>query len=211
MTLSEEISKRFPGFEPGLVEFLTQEGSLRHIMPGEVLMRTGQYIKSTLLVLSGQVKVYREGKEGEEFFMYEIMAGEGCALTMICGMNRETSELKAVVSEEGDIVLLPVEQIEGLVSKYPSWFHFMVTTYRRRFEEVISALEGVAFRSLDERVEFYLRSRSQAAGSAVLHITHQEIAKDLNSSREVISRLLKRMEALGHVKLERNQVELLRY
>jgi CRP/FNR family transcriptional regulator len=91
--------------------------------------------------------------------------------------------------------------MEPLICRFPSWFRFVMSTYRERFEEVITALESVAFRSLDERVEFYLRSRSEASGSPVLHITHQEIARDLNSSREVISRLLKRLETLGRVRL----------
>jgi CRP/FNR family transcriptional regulator len=96
-----------------------------------------------------------------------------------------------------------------MMSKYKSWSHFVIQTYRNRFDEMLTVIDNIAFRNMDERLEFYLKRSKANAGSTTLSLTHQEIADDLNSSREVISRLLKKMEQLGKIKLNRNSIELI--
>jgi CRP/FNR family transcriptional regulator len=171
-------------------------------------MRTGQYIKSTVLVLKGRIKVYRQNDEGSEFLIYYINPGEACAVSLICALQSQTSEITAKAVEETEVLMLPVQLMDDLMSKYKSWAHFVIKTYRNRFDEMLSVIDNIAFRNMDERLEFYLKRARTVSGQNILNLTHQQIADDLNSSREVISRLLKKMEQLGKIKLNRNSVEL---
>lgn len=208
LELETNLTRHFPMFEKALVNEISEIAVLKEFEIGEVIMRTGQFIKSTVLIVDGAVKVYREGEDGEEFFIYEIESGGACALSIICAARSLKSELKGVVSSPVKAILIPTEKLDNLTHNYKSWYHFVLETYRSRFEELISVVENIAFKNMDERLEFYLRNLSEKRNSKILHITHQEIARDLNSSREVISRLLKKMEHLGFIKMERNHIEM---
>jgi len=105
--------------------------------------------------------------------------------------------------------MIPLSLMEKWMMEYRSWYEFVIFTYRTRFEGVLEVLDNFGFRAMDERLEFYLKRHADACGCKDLKLSHQEIATELNTSREVISRLLKKMEQRGMVKLHRNQVELL--
>jgi CRP/FNR family transcriptional regulator len=105
--------------------------------------------------------------------------------------------------------MLPVQLMDELMNKYKSWNQFVIQTYRSRFDELLNVVDHVAFRNMDERLEFYLVRFAGKTGKKNLELSHQQIADDLNSSREVISRLLKKMELQKRLKLHRNMIELL--
>ncbi|OJW32824.1 MAG: Crp/Fnr family transcriptional regulator [Sphingobacteriales bacterium 46-32] len=199
----------FPQFEPALLEQLEKEGVERNFRAGDVIMRTGQYIKSTVLVLSGRIKIYRENEEGSEFLMYYLGPGEACAVSMICTLQSQTSEVMAQAEEETEVLMLPVQLMDQLMNEYKSWYQFVIRTYRSRFDELLTVVDNIAFRNMDERLEFYLIRYVKNTGNKQIELSHQQIADDLNSSREVISRLLKKMEQRGRVKLQRNMIEWL--
>ncbi|HET9746202.1 MAG TPA: Crp/Fnr family transcriptional regulator [Chitinophagaceae bacterium] len=201
--------KLFPQFEPELIEILDKNALERVFHPGEVIVRSGQYIKSTVLVISGRIKIYRESDEGGEFLIYYLGPGEACAVSLICALQSQTSEITAKAIEETEVVMLPVNLMDELMIKFKSWSHFVIQTYRARFDEMLTVIDNIAFRNMDERLEFYLKRAKTGAGQASLNLTHQQIADDLNSSREVISRLLKKMEQLGKIKLNRNSIEII--
>ena len=202
------IIKLYPLFEKDLVEEILREGEQRHFEPNEVLMRKGQFIRSTLLILSGIIKVYREDDEGNEFLMYYLRPGEACALSLVCGAKHEASPILAKTDTDTEAILIPVDLMSEWMAKYKSWYQFVIETYRGRFEELLSTIDSVAFRSMDERLEFYLKRAKEVSGKNILDVSHQQIAQELNSSREVISRLLKKMEQRGMVQLHRNAIEV---
>ncbi|MEK7225108.1 MAG: Crp/Fnr family transcriptional regulator [Bacteroidota bacterium] len=199
----------FPQFEPGLIEIIEKEAIQRSFRQGDVIMRTGQYIKSTALVLEGRIKIYRENQEGGEFLMYYLGPGQACAVSMICAIQSQTSEIMAVAEEDSEVLMLPVQLMDELMNKYKSWYQFVLQTYRGRFDELLSVVDNIAFRNMDERLEFYLKRHAGTSGKKNIELSHQQIADDLNSSREVISRLLKKMEQRKLVRLNRNMIELL--
>ena len=201
--------KIFPEFEPELVELIENNAIDRTFHAGEVIVRTGQYIKSTVLVLSGRIKIYRQNEEGNEFLIYYLGAGEACAVSLICALQSQTSEITAKAVEDTEVIMLPVQLMDEMMSKFKSWSHFVIRTYRNRFDEMLTVIDSIAFRNMDERLEFYLKRCKADTGKSILNLTHQEIADDLNSSREVVSRLLKKMEQIGKIKLNRNSIELL--
>lgn len=203
------LTQLFPQFEPELVTLIEKNAVEKIFHPGEIIMRTGQYIKSTVLVIKGRIKIYRENDEGGEFLMYYLGPGEACAVSMICALQARASEIMAIAEEETEVLLLPIQLMEELMTRFRSWSQFVIQTYRHRFEELLTVIDHVAFRNMDERLEFYLKRYARQTGKKILELTHQQIADDLNSSREVISRLLKKMEQMGKVKLLRNSIELI--
>lgn len=199
----------FPQFEPALIELIEKEAVQRTYNAGDVIMRTGQYIKSTALVLEGQVKIYRENQDGGEFLMYYLGPGQACAVSMICALQSSTSEIMAVAEEDSELLMIPIQLMDDMMNKYKSWYQFVIQTYRGRFDELLAVVDNIAFRNMDERLEFYLKRYTDRTGKKNVEISHQQIADDLNSSREVISRLLKKMEQRNLVKLHRNMIEVL--
>ena len=172
-------------------------------------MRTGQFIKHTLLIGSGRVKLYRQGDDGEEAFLYYLEPGSACALSMICNTKQEASEIMAKTVEDTVAIMIPIQMMDELMQKYKTWYYFVVANYRSRFEELLAVFDNVVFKGMDERLEFYLKNQFKSSSSSTLPITHQQIANDLNTSREVVSRLLKKMEQDKKIRLLRNNIEWL--
>lgn len=198
----------FPQFEPSLVEMIEKEAVQRTFYAGDVIMRTGQFIKSAVLVLEGRIKIYRENQEGGEFLMYYLEPGQACAVSMICALQSQTSEIMAQAEENTEVLMIPIQLMDEMMNKYKSWYQFVIQTYRGRFDELLSVVDNIAFRNMDERLEFYLKRHAGHTGKKNIELSHQQIADDLNSSREVISRLLKKMEQRNLVKLHRNMIEM---
>jgi CRP/FNR family transcriptional regulator len=207
--IPQQLAKAFPQFEPALMEVLAEHSTLKTFAPGDSLMETGQNMRSTMLVVEGLVKLYREAAEGGEFFMYYIQPGSACALSMICSTRQHTSEVKAKAVEQTKVLAVPTALMDELMKQYKTWYHFVLDTYRSRFEELLVVIDHIAFKSMDERLAAYLEKLHQDLNSRTLTVTHGEIAKDLNSSREVISRLLKKMEQQKKVILHRSYIEYL--
>jgi CRP/FNR family transcriptional regulator len=206
---SSDLKKIFPTFSDDLIAEIETNAIHQSYKAGDVIMRTGQYINYTILVTKGQIKIYREGENGGEFFMYYLQPGQACAVSMICATKSQTSQIMAKVVEDVEVIMIPLSLMEKWMMKFRSWYEFVIFTYRTRFEEVLEVVDSIAFRAMDERLEFYLKRHAEACGCKELKLSHQEIATELNTSREVISRLLKKMEQRGLVLLHRNQIELL--
>jgi CRP/FNR family transcriptional regulator, anaerobic regulatory protein len=203
------LQELFPQFEPALKQKLIEVATVKSFSDGEMMMETGQYFRFAMLIVQGKVKLYREGDDGGEFFMYYLDPGNACALSLICAAKQETSQIKAKSLEDTVVITIPINLMDELMRSYKTWYYFVLETYRARFEELLSVIDGITFKALDERLGFYLKNQYQKLKTRQLQITHQEIANDLNSSREVISRLLKKMEQKGDVILHRNYIEIL--
>jgi CRP/FNR family transcriptional regulator, anaerobic regulatory protein len=205
----KEILQRFSSLEKELAEEISRHGEMRVFKEGEFLMRTGHYIRSTMLVLDGLIKIYREDDEGNEFFMYYIEGGKACALSMICASKQDTSELTAKAVMDTTIIAIPLSYMDQWMTKYKSWYQFVLGTYRERFEELLETIDHIAFRNMDERLVFYLKRHQEKSKSNSIPLTHSEIAQELNSSREVITRLLKKLSEKGMLKMHRNHIEII--
>ncbi|HEU4904213.1 MAG TPA: Crp/Fnr family transcriptional regulator [Flavisolibacter sp.] len=210
MSLSEQaIHQHFPSLQKELVQKIAEVGEQRTFKEGELLMRTGQYIRSTILVVEGLVKIYREDDEGNEFFMYYLDGGKACALSMICATRQDTSELTAKAVMDTTVIAIPLHYMDQWMTQYKSWYHFVIGTYRDRFEELLLTIDHIAFRNMDERLVFYLKRHQEKLKSNRIPLTHTEIAQELNSSREVITRLLKKLSDKGMVRLHRQHIEII--
>ena len=208
MSIQQSIEQLFPQFEEALKTEIVKHATLKKFTQGEVIMRSGEALKYTLLVTEGRIKIYTDGEEGEDYFMYFLEPGQACAMSFICAARNKKSELEAIASEDGEAIMIPIDIMDSFMVKYRSWYYFVLESYRSRFQELLDALRSVAFHSMDERIEYYLVKQKNVYGTDVLHLTHEQIATDLNTSRVVVSRLLKQMESAGKLKLHRNSIEL---
>lgn len=202
------IQEKFRHLEQPLVAEISQECVIRQLKEGENVLQTGQFIRSTILVSDGLLKIYRENEEGNEFLMYYLQPGDACALSMMCTVRNDQSGIIAQAVVPSEVILIPAHLTEGWLSKYKTWNHFVISSYRQRFEELLQTLDSVAFKALDERLLFYLKRYQKVQGKEV-KLSHQQIAEELNSSREVISRLLKKLEQRGALRLHRNAIEII--
>ncbi|MEY2904348.1 MAG: hypothetical protein RJA52_364 [Bacteroidota bacterium] len=206
----ELIRKNFPGIaEKELQDEILSVGSLMEFEEGEVILEIGTYVKAVPLVLSGSIKVVREDEEGRELFLYYLKPGESCTMSFTCCMMNKKSEIRTVAEEKTTIWAIPIKYMDAWMTKYQSWKNFVMQSYDSRMFELVRTIDSIAFKKMDERLLEYLAQKSKATGSKILTGTHQQIALDLNASREAVSRLLKQLEKDKIVKLGRNKIELL--
>ncbi len=206
MTL-EELQVALPRFtDTKLLKQILDKGEVMFLKAGTIMMEPGQFIKMVPIVLKGSIKISRMDDEGRELFLYYLDAGETCALSLTCCSSSKPSEIKAVVEEDTTIVGIPILYIEELSDGYKQWKDFVSNTYQSRFQEMLEALDAVAFKRMDERLMRYIVTKMKQLQTNELHTTHQEIANELTTSREVVSRLLKQLEKKKWIELGRNVI-----
>ncbi len=205
-----QVQQFFPDFsEPDLQKAIAQQGRIHRFREGDVIMDYGGYVRMLPLILNGTIKISRLADDGSELFLYYLTRGESCTMTFSCCMNDKLSEIQAIAEEDTTILGLPQQVLDQWMMQFKSWKNFVLTAYDRRMNEMISTIDQIAFQQLDTRLLDYLKRRSQIHQDATLNATHQEIAADLNVSREAISRLLKAMEKRGRIELGRNRIRLM--
>jgi CRP/FNR family transcriptional regulator, anaerobic regulatory protein len=207
--MQKELQELFPHLEDELYSELIKYGEVKEVNAGTTMLKIGQTIRATMLVLNGVVKLYQEDEEGNEFFIYHIQPGQACAVSMVCTYQAEQSQVMAKALTDVTILAVPLQYMDKWLSQYKSWHYFVIKTYRARYEELLRTVNEIAFKNMDERLEFYLKSQVKQLGN-IVKLTHQDIATDLNSSREVISRLMKKMERNGWIIIHRNSFEWIR-
>ena len=192
-----------------LIKELIEHGSIQSFKRGEVIIDYGDYIEFVPLVLSGFLKIIREGDQGQELLLYFLNAGTSCAASFSCCMAKKRSEIKAICEEASTVMLIPIEKANLWMETHARWRDFVISMYDSRLFALIDTIDNLAFAQLDEKLLNYLQEMSLLKSSTKLTISHQQIAIDLNASRESISRLLKKLEAKKMVSLNRNEITIL--
>ena len=204
-----EFQQVFPDiYERSTVEVVLETAKLKKLRADDWMVDIGDPIVYMPLLLKGQLRILREDEEGHELLLYYIRPGETCAMSLTCCSGNAVSNVRAVAEEDTELLLLPIQIIDEWTTKYPSFKSFILKTYQKRFEELLNTIDSIAFHNLDDRLSQLLKQKSEKEGSE-LKTTHQELANQLNSSREVISRLLKQMERKGKIQMGRNKITLL--
>ncbi len=206
MNITDHFSKIF---ETELIRELEQKSKQVSIKAGETILNIGQAIRTMPIILKGSVKVSRTDENGKELLLYYINPNESCALTFTCCMQLYESEIKAVAEEDVEMLTVPVSVMDEWLVKYPTWKSFVMKTIHNRFNELLKTIDQIAFQKLDERLVVYLKEKSKTTNSALINLSHEQIANELATSRVVISRLLKKLENDNKVLLYRNQIKLL--
>lgn len=188
-------------------EFM-REAMLVRIPAKRDLLAQGARIEAIPLVLSGTIRVYRLGETGREITLYRFGRGEGCVLSADSILTHKLFPANAQVEDEAEIVLVPARAFRRWVDESPPWRHFVFDALARRLASLVDTVDDVAFRRMDVRVAALLRERS-GGRAATIAVTHQAIADELGSSREVISRVLEDLQSRHVIRLSRGAVEVL--
>jgi len=203
----DDVAKLYSFLEKELLEEIREKGVRRIFTPNEPLLREGQFISSFPLVLRGMIRITRTNEEGNELLLYYLKENEVCAMSLTCCMAHLKSNIMAVAEMETEALMFPVALLDKWMCEYPSWRQFVMQTFQSRFRELIETIDSIAFLKLDERLVKYFVDRYQKSGNPTFSGTHQELALQLNTSREVVSRLLKKLENDGKIELSRNFID----
>ena len=196
-------------FEDDLLSEILSIGEYKKAKEGAELIDIGNEIRFMPLVISGAIKILREDEKGDELALYFIEQGDTCAMTITCCLGSSKSKIRAVAERDTELLMIPVEKIGEWMSTYKTWQRFIMQSYHERMQELLEAIDTIAFLNMDERLIKYLKDKAIVNRNEIIQVTHKEIANDLHTSRVVISRLLKALEKNGKIKLNRNQVHLL--
>lgn len=203
----DDVAKLYNFLEKELLEEIREKGVRKIFSPNEPLMREGQFISSFPLIIKGMIRISRTNDDGNELLLYYLKENEVCAMSLTCCMAHLKSNVMAIAEMETEALMLPVALLDKWMCEYSSWRQFVMQTFQSRFRELIETIDSIAFLKLDERLVKYFADRYRKSGNPTFSGTHQELALQLNTSREVISRLLKKLERDGKIELSRNFID----
>jgi CRP/FNR family transcriptional regulator len=188
---------------------LSDLGIAKHFESGDTIVTEDAPVRSIPIVTAGSVKVMQSDDTYKEMVLYYLQPGETCIMSFLAGLYHDTSKVKAVAEEESEVLFIPVDKIHELIREHPEWLNYIFQIYHKRFIELLNVVDAVAFKKMDERLLQFLEKRCEVMETDTLTMTHDQLAQELGTAREVISRLLKKMEAEGLVKLGRNKITLM--
>jgi CRP/FNR family transcriptional regulator len=203
MTSSENI------FHTLLKKEVKASGQVKSFPSGTVILNINAYIKSIPIVISGSIKVIRTDENGREILLYYIKEGESCIMSFLAGIYNNTSKIKAIVEEDAEVLLIPVNKASEWIREFPEWTDFILALYQKRFEELLEVVNAVAFQKVDTRLLQLLKQKCLLFQSKQIAVTHQQLADELGISREAVSRVLKQMENDKLISLGRNKITLM--
>ena len=207
--IREKIEATYPSeFEDELLNEIDNLGTLVEFKANDILIDLNQYIKGMPILLSGAIKIMREDFDEGELLLYFLEKGDTCAMTMACCLGNKQSKIKAIAETDGELVMIPINKMDEWLAKYPTWRKFIFDSYNNRLDEMLVAIDNLAFNDMNARLKKYLLDVASINNGNLVNKTHQEIAYELNSSRVVISRLLKALEKEGFLQLNRNVITI---
>lgn len=195
-------------FEEELQKEILQVATYKKVPEGVELIDIGNNIIFMPLVISGAIKILREDEKGDELVLYFIEQGDTCAMTITCCLGESKSKIRAVAETDVELLMIPIKKIGEWMNTYKSWQNFVLQSYNERMQELLEAVDTIAFLNMEERLLKYLKDKAIVNKNEIIMVTHKEIANDLHTSRVVISRLLKVLENKGEIQLNRNQIQL---
>ncbi|MBL1408929.1 Crp/Fnr family transcriptional regulator [Sphingobacterium faecale] len=209
MQIKEILENYYPEqFEPGLVDEIGDVAQLKHFQPQDILIDMGETVTVMPILLDGAIKIMRDDYGEGELLLYFLEKGDTCAMTMACCLGDKQSNIRAIGETEGRVLMIPVQKMEDWLAKYPSWRKYVFDSYNNRMDEMLEAIDNLAFNDMSGRLKNYLLNVATINKGNAVHKTHLEIANELNSSRVVISRLLKSLEKEGFLVLNRNVITI---
>lgn len=196
-------------FDSEIIDNIADVAFLKTFKKSDIIIDIGQELNYIPLLIEGNIKVLREDNNGDELLLYVLESGDTCAMSLTCCMVKSLSKIRAIADEDATVIMIPIENMKLWFNANESWRNFILQSYQIRFDEMLETIDTLAFMKMDERLFKYLTDQVKLSASTNLEMTHLNIAEDLNTSRVVISRLLKQLERENKIKLGRNKIEVL--
>lgn len=195
-------------FERELQEEIDKMGP-QEIPEDTVIVREDTYIKEIPLVVEGEVKVRKTDESGKEIILYHIEPGESCILSITSLMNDKKIQAEAITGKKTQMIIVPASKVKEWMDNYKSWRTFVLSLYNARLTELLMLVDNISFKQTDTRLYKKLKDLQNKYGNEIA-ITHQQLAYEVGTAREVISRLLKQLEKEEIISLSRGKIEILR-
>lgn len=195
-------------FEDDLLFEMSSVSFIKIFEEGEIIMDLDETITHMPLLLKGAIRIMRDDDNDGELLLYYLEKGDTCAMTMTCCLGTKTSNIRATAETSGEMVMIPVRKMDDWLAKYSSWRSFVFNSYQDRLDEMMRSIDNLAFKDSKGRLINYLIEVASVNGSNVVNKTHAEIAYEMNTSRVVISRLLKALENESFLLQQRNQITI---
>lgn len=203
-----DLSKLLTPLHPDLRKELAAHAILKEVPQGTEILREGQYVKVIPIVLEGLIKVFSRHEE-KELLLYYIKPQESCIMSFAAGMKNEPSKIFAVAEEDTSALLLPTDKVAQWVREYPEVNQLFFQQYNLRYSDLLTTIHQLLFERMDKRLLDYLVNKSLLTGRNPIKISHRQIAAELGTAREVISRIMKKLENDGKIRQEANTIEIL--
>ncbi|HEX2607331.1 MAG TPA: Crp/Fnr family transcriptional regulator [Flavisolibacter sp.] len=204
----EQVERQFPQFEQALILEIVRVGQLSVFDQGDVLLKKGQYIRSILLILDGTLKVYRENEGVHPYYLYFLQAGDACVISLMFASQQNVSDLMVKAETNTSILSLPLSVMQLWMKEYSGWNTFVWDCLRKRMANLFEIMDQLIFHSMEDRLMYYLKVHSEMRQSKRLPFKRTEMAHDLNTSREVVTRLLKKQSEKGLLKIHGSFIEI---
>lgn len=204
----QEPEKYFSFLGKELTSEILAVSDIKEFAAGTELVKEGQYVKAVPLVINGLVKVFTR-KEDKELLLYYIQPKESCIMSFTASIRQEKSKIFAVTENATTVILIPADKISQLVNNFPSLNQLFYQQFDQRYTELIETINTLLYDRLDKRLMDYLTDKTKVTGTNPVHISHKEIATDLGTAREVVSRLIKKLEHSHKLKQHPNSIEIL--
>lgn len=172
------------------------------------ILREGQFVKVIPIVLSGLIKVFSR-YDDKELLLYYVKADESCIMSFSAGISHQPSRVFALTEEDSEVMLLPVSKLGDWLKRFPALNDLFFAQYNMRYIEMLDAMNHVLFDKMDKRVLNYLIEKVELTGKNPLRISHRQIASELGTAREVVSRIVKKLEHEGRLQQGSSSIELL--
>jgi CRP/FNR family transcriptional regulator len=199
MIAPEHLRKYLPQLSTELIALFAQHGTIANVDPATEILQEGQSVKVIPLVLEGLIKVFSRNEE-RELLLYYIEPSESCVMSFLAGIRNKPSKIFASTEVPTKVLLLPSHLVAQWTHQYPALNTLFYDLYNTRYTELLDTLNQLIFQKLDGRLYDYLVEKSRLSHSTILDIRHREIALDLGTSREVITRVLKKLEKEGKLR-----------
>lgn len=196
-------------FEEELIDEMVQIGQIRSFEENEILIDLNQTISHMPLLLHGAIRIMRDDANDGELLLYYLEKGDTCAMTMTCCLGTKISNIRAIAETAGEMVLIPVQKMDEWLAKYATWRAFVFNSYQDRLDEMMRSIDNLAFNDSKGRLKNYLIEVASVNKTRTVNKTHAEIAYEMNTSRVVISRLIKALENEGFINQQRNSITIL--
>ncbi len=204
-----ELRNILPHLSPALLTEISENGKIMEIPGGTEILREGQYVKVIPIVISGLIKVFSR-HEDKELLLYYIKPKESCIMSFAASLKNEPSTVYAITEEDSEVLVLPVEQVSKWIKQFPDINQLFFQQYNIRYVELLTTINHLLFNKLDVRVLNFLQERAELTNSNPLKISHRQIATELGTAREVISRIIKKLEGEGKVIQHSSSIEIIR-
>lgn len=210
--VDQQLLKKFDYiFDKKLLNVIADIGVLKAYHKDDIIIDINEKLKFIPLLIEGTIKILREDDHGNDIVIYFLETGDTCAMSLTCCLQKTKSKIRAIADESSKLIMIPAQKNVEWFNTNQSWRHFILESYQVRFNEMLETIDSLAFLKLNERLYKYLIDKVKLTNSTIVSITHRDIAEDLNTSRVVISRLLKELENEQKIKLSRHKIEVINY